>query len=75
MNSRRRAKLKEAKDKLSRIRDEVESICEEEDEVRANMPENLQYSERYEESEDCSRAMENAISSIDDAISFIAETI
>ena len=61
MNGRRRTRLKEARDKLSKVREEIESIREEEDEVRENMPENLQYSERYEQSEDCSRAMDNAV--------------
>lgn len=82
MNGRRRAKLKEARagllevrTKLGQIRDEIDLIRDEEDDARENMPENLQYSERYVASEDSSRAMENAASYINDAIVSIDEAI
>ena len=51
MNKIRRKALQEIFDKLSALSDELESIKEEEDESRENMPESLQGSERYEQSE------------------------
>lgn len=75
MNGRRRAKLREVRVKLGEVRDELDLLRGEEDESRENMPESLQYSERYEVSEDSSRAMENAVSYINDAIVSIDEAI
>ena len=82
MNAARRKRLSIAKRRLKdvccilrEVRDTVSSICEEEDEARDNMPENLTYSERYEKSEECSEAMEDAIESIGDAISSIESAI
>ena len=68
MNRQRRARLRAARTKLSEARDEIEAIRDEEDEARDNMPENLQDSDRYTESEECSEAMDAAISSIEEAI-------
>ena len=46
---------------------------EEEDEARENMPENLWESERYEVSEECSQAMEDALDSLESAASSLSE--
>lgn len=54
MNKIRRKALQEIYDKLSDLREELETIKDEEDESRENMPENLQGSERYEQSETAS---------------------
>lgn len=67
MNKLRRKSLQEIFDKLSDLREEIESIKDEEDESRENMPENLQGSERYEQSETASYNMDEAIEYISSA--------
>ncbi len=61
MNKLRRKALQEVFDKLSDLREQVETIMQEEDESRENMPENLQGSERYEQSETASYSIDEAI--------------
>ena len=67
MNKLRRKSLQEIFDKLSDFREEIESIKDEEDESRENMPENLQGSERYEQSETASYNMDEATEYISSA--------
>ena len=61
MNKIRRKALQEIYDKLTALSEELEMIKDEEDESRENMPENLQGSERYEQSETASGNMDEAI--------------
>jgi hypothetical protein len=61
MNKIRRKALQEIYDKLSDLREELETIKDEEDESRENMPENLQGSERYEQSETASGNIDEAM--------------
>lgn len=61
MNRIRRKALQEIYDKLSDLREELETIKDEEDESRENMPENLQGSERYEQSETASGNIDEAM--------------
>lgn len=61
MNKIRRKALQEIYDKLSDLREELETINDEEDESRENMPENLQGSERYEQSETASGNIDEAM--------------
>ena len=61
MNKIRRKALQEIYDKLSDLREELETIKDEEDESRGNMPENLQGSERYEQSETASGNIDEAM--------------
>lgn len=67
MNKLRRKALQEVFDKLSDLREQVETIMQEEDESRENMPENLQGSERYEQSETASSCMGEAMEYISSA--------
>lgn len=67
MNKIRRKALQEIYDKLSDLREELETIKDEEDESRENMPENLQGSERYEQSE-------TASGNIDEAMEYLSST-
>lgn len=67
MNKLRRKSLQEIFDKLSDLREEIESIKDKEDESRENMPENLQGSERYEQSETASYNMDEAMEYISSA--------
>ena len=52
---------------------ELENIKDEEDDARENIPENLENSEMYEASENCSDTIEDAISDIEGAINSILE--
>lgn len=61
MNKIRRKALQEIYDKLSDLREELETIKDEEDESGENMPENLQGSERYEQSETASGNIDEAM--------------
>lgn len=61
MNKIRRKALQEIYDKLSDLLEELETIKDEEDESRENMPENLQGSERYEQSETASGNIDEAM--------------
>lgn len=61
MNKIRRKALQEIYDKLSDLREELETIKDEEDESRENMPENPQGSERYEQSETASGNIDEAM--------------
>ena len=58
MNNKRREKISDLMEELSTPKDRLETIREEEDDARDNMPESLQNSERYEQSEEASESME-----------------
>ena len=67
MNKARRKALQEIFDKLTDLSAELESIKIEEDETRDNMPENLQGSEKYEQSETASYNIDEAMESLSSA--------
>ena len=68
MNRNRRKQLAEVNSMLSRAVSIVESVCEDEQDCLDNMPENLQFSDRYSDMEDAISNMEDAIESINSAI-------
>lgn len=68
MNKKRREAISVVSQKLSDIIDELGAIQDEEAFSRENIPENLQASETYENSEEASDYMENAINNIEAAI-------
>lgn len=73
MNNARRKALSEIAEQIESLRDELEDLRNDEDEYRDNMPENLQCSARYEQSEEASGNMGDALSYLEDAISSIGE--
>lgn len=73
MNADRRSRVIKAKQLLEEAKDILEEALNEEDEYRDNIPENLQNSERYEQSETYSDAMDNAINEISSAIESLEE--
>lgn len=75
MNRTRREKLRTLMARISDIRDELEAVCEEEDEARESMPENMQDGDRYAASEECSEAMTSGCSSLDEAIGYIEDAV
>ena len=73
MNNTRRKQLDELISKIEDVKVELESIMSDEDEYRDNMPESLQESERYQNSEDASSSMEGAMEALDEAIEKLEE--
>lgn len=75
MNNSRRKKLKEAMSYLDMAFDLVDGARDGEQECLDNMPENLEYSERYEKMENAVDKLEDAISSIEDARDALGEAV
>ena len=73
MNKNRRQQLRKWIDKANVLKDELESIMQDEQESYDSIPENLQYSERANNSEEAINLMEEAIGLIDDAIDAVDE--
>lgn len=71
MNKTRRKAIEKIVDKLMELQADLQWIKEDEDDARDAMPESLQDTERYSESEEASQAMEDADSSIQDAIDYL----
>jgi len=71
MNKPRRKQLENLSGRISEIKDELESILSDEEEYRDNMPENLQSSERYETSDNACSEMQDALCSLEEAVSNI----
>lgn len=75
MNKERRKKIKEISNKLMDLQADLQWIAEEEEEARDSMPESLEGSDRYTESEEASQAMEDADGAIQEAIDYLSDII
>lgn len=75
MNAKRRKSLKEISEQVSKLKDQLESLREEEEEYTENMPENLWGSERYEKSQEYISDMEEAQDSLESAINLIESIV
>ena len=75
MNSERRKRIREAVGFLETAKDIVTDVCSDEQNALDNMPENLQWSDRYTAMEDAVSAMEDAVSSIDEAQEYLEKSI
>lgn len=90
MNNKKRKEIKDIIQQLSKIRealngsdniiDDITRLAEEEREIYDNLPENLQYSQRADDTDEAATSLEEAQSSIenldfDDFINSIDETI
>ena len=75
MNKARRQQLSKWLVDIEEIKSELETICSDEEYCFDNMPENLQGSQRGCDSEEYIEQMNEAISSIEDAISIIEEIV
>lgn len=69
MNKARRKQLEEIIERIQGISEDLESIMSDEEEYRDNMPENLQWSERYEIAYNACYAMQDALDNLEEAIS------
>ena len=75
MNKTRRKVLTRIKDSLSDACENIEILYDEEYEYLENMPENLQNSERHEQAENAVSSLDEAMTSINNAIDCIEEAI
>lgn len=75
MNPNRRKRLLGLLKEVEEIRSQIETIRDEEDEARDNMPENLQETERFVNSEESSEALSTAEDYLNEAASAIEEAI
>lgn len=75
MNKIRRKALRELQDQLKALKEQLETLSDEEAEYRDNIPENLWGSERYEKADAACDLLGDAFSSLEEAISSIEEAI
>lgn len=74
MNATRRSELEKINEKLCDLRTQLEDLLEDEQEYFEAMPENLQGSERGQESEDAISNIECAISDLFNAEEYLCDT-
>lgn len=75
MNNQKREKLRLAQDYLSKASDIVSDVFDEEQDCLDNIPENLQYSDRYEQMETVIRKLEDSMDNIESAEICLSEAI
>ena len=75
MNNKRRVKLQVIAAKISDICDEIDSVYEEEADCMNNMPENLQGSDRYAQSEDICEQLYECAEMLNDIIDIINDIV
>ena len=73
MNKQRRNEISSIVSELENLKSRLESVHMEEERVFDNMPENLQYSMRGEESQEAIDCMSEAISNLEEAIDQLNE--
>lgn len=73
MNKKRKEKIEKVTQVLETCIDDLSSIKVDEDDYRDSVPENLQSSQTYEDSEEWSDALEDAIDSIQSAVESLKE--
>lgn len=71
MNKERRAAIERIKNQLSELRDDLDSLKDEEQDAFDNMPESLQQSERGQLSEAAIEALDNAVSQFDEIENYL----
>lgn len=75
MNKQRRKEIDELIKEAEALKDKIEEILNEEQDYFDNMPENFQFSERGENSQQAIDDLEEAQSSIEDCISYLESSI
>ena len=71
MNKARRAVLNKIINALTELKDELESIKEDEQDAMDNLPESLQDSDRYSAMEEAVDNMDSAFDGIEDVIDYL----
>lgn len=67
MNNARRKRISKIADALNELKDQIDELHSEEEEVLNNIPESLQGTDRYETSENAVDMLESASSGLEDA--------
>lgn len=75
MNRIRRKALAEIQAKIEELQSQLETLMNEEEEYRDNMPENLWGSERYEKADTACDNIGNAMDGLQEAIDYIVEAM
>lgn len=75
MNNTRRKELERIVDVVSELKEHLEMLQGEEEEYRDNIPENLQGSERYEKADTACDNLYSAVSSLEEALDSINESM
>lgn len=73
MNKQRRNEISKIVNELEILKSRLNDVLSEEQNVFDNMPENLQYSMRGEESQEAIDNIEEAVSDIEEAISLLED--
>lgn len=73
MNKKRRRQIEKIRELLTDCREELNDVISEEEECLENIPESLQGSERYGESEEFLDLMNDALSNIESAVDSLEE--
>lgn len=73
MNKQRRKRMDEAIEAIKKYTDVLKDVLEEESDYRDNVPENLQGSEKYEESEAICDALDSAVMSLEEAVDYLED--
>ena len=73
MNKARRKQIVDLVKEINILKSKLDKVLMEEDMVFNNMPENLQYSMRGEESEEAIEHMQEAVDSLENAIAELEE--
>lgn len=71
MNDARRRQLRRAIVLINEATSIMESVCDQEEEARDNMPENLQSTDRFEAMEDAIDSLNNAAEKLEEAVESI----
>lgn len=75
MNKKRRSQIKEVYAVIKDMRHQLEELLNEETDGYNNMPENLQGTEKGEESEEAQDNMSDAIECLDEALESLDEVV
>ena len=73
MNNARRKRISKIADALNELKDQIDELHSEEEEVLDNIPESLQGTERYVIAENAVDMLESASSGLEDVISFLGD--
>lgn len=73
MNNFRRKRISKIVDALNELKDQIDELHEDEKETLGNIPESLQGTERYENSENAVDMLDSASSGLEDVISFLED--
>ncbi|XKH58691.1 hypothetical protein LG293_16715 (plasmid) [Citricoccus nitrophenolicus] len=68
MNKQRRKAINDIHDRLSSIKDEIETQCDEEQSAYDNLPESIQESDRGHAAYEAAEALKTALESVDEAL-------